>query len=116
MSEMNVVMIAGGAVIGGGVTIGGRIIFEWLKTRGDVSNPPATINNSNGKYSAIKCDGLHQSIVEWQGKTDRCLVQHKGMLANHEKRLDKGSKDFEEIKKDIAGLNTSYAVLATKIK
>jgi len=116
MSEIDVVMIAGGAVIGGGVTIGGRIIFDWLKTHGDVSAPPAAINNSNGRFSAKKCENKHREISQWQGKTDQCLTQHKAMIESHEKRLDKGSKDFEEIKKDIAGLNTSYAVLATKIK
>jgi len=116
MSEMDLVMLAGGAVIGAGVSLGGRIIFDWLKNRDGVSAPPATTDNSNGKFSAKKCEGIHKDIAGWQNKTDRCLIEYRSMIESHEKRLDKGSRDFEEIKKDIAGLNTSYAVLASKMK
>lgn len=37
-------------------------------------------------------------------------------IATHEKRLDKGAKDFDEIKKSIASLDKSYAVLAEQAK
>ena len=35
-------------------------------------------------------------------------------ISKHEKRLDKGATDLEEIKKSLASLDKSYAVLAEK--
>jgi hypothetical protein len=37
-------------------------------------------------------------------------------IAQHERRLDKGAKDFDDIKKSIASLDKSYAVLAEQAK
>lgn len=51
-------------------------------------------------------------------KTMGLVIQQQALntdhIATHEKRLDKGAKDFEAIKKSIASLDKSYAVLAER--
>lgn len=120
MSEIELVKTAGTLVIGGGIGLGGKIIFEWLKERhnGAVQTlaPSPEPNTSNGKYSRIDCKGKHKEIDGRLKDIDICLVQHKGMIESHKERLDKGSQDFDDIKKSISSLDKSYAVLASKVK
>ena len=107
MNESEMLKLFMAVIIGGAATLVGKIIFDWLKNRGAATTPipnPAANNN-------------------WKGGVDKCLVQHKAMIQTHEttiqtheKRLDKGSEDFKEIRKSIAGLDTSYAVLAERVK
>lgn len=107
----NLLTIAGAAVVGGGISIGSKIIFDWLRKRnGNI------ISGTEYPVMLSDCRTRRKEISEWKEKIDKCLVQHKGMVQEHEKRLNKGGKDFEDIKKDIAGLNTSYAVLAERVQ
>lgn len=85
------------AVVSGGAVLSGKIIFDWLKNR-------------NGKNpNTPEC-------FRWKTGVDTCLATHESKIGDHEKRLDKGSQDFEGIKTDISGINTSMAVLANEIK
>lgn len=124
MSEIEVVKMAGSMLLGTGIGLGGKIIFEWLKERhnGAVQTPARAPNNSNGKASPLAlslqkdCKQTHRDLDSQIKTIDICLVQHKGTIETHEKRLDQGSKDFADIKKSISSLDKSYAVLASKVK
>lgn len=86
------------AVVSGGAVLTGKIVFDWLKNR-----------NGSKNLSPTEC-------FKWKTGVDSCLATHQNILESHEKRLDKGGVDFDGIKKDIAGINTSMAVLANEIK
>jgi len=92
-------------LVGMGFGVGGRIVFDWLKNRnGNASSPD--IHHVLGSSECFK----------WKTGIDTCLATHEIKIEDHEKRLDKGSKDFEGIKKSIAGIDTSMAVFAEKIE
>ncbi len=59
---------------------------------------------------------FHNSSMESIEGFARQQALNTDHISRHEKRLDKGAKDFEEIKKSIASLDKSYAVLAEKAK
>lgn len=73
----------------------------------------------NGISSAIfsftkKHAEQHETLTKAvEQLTTQTLLNTKD-IGNHEKRLDEGNKDFKEIKKSIAGLEKSYAVLADR--
>lgn len=101
MTEAEMLKLLMAVIVGGAATLVGKILFDWLKNRGAAAPIPNPAANN------------------WKGGVDKCLVQHKAMIQSnettlqaHEKRLDKGSDDFKDIRESIAGLNTSYAVLA----
>jgi hypothetical protein len=99
MLDTNLIYIIVAALAG----LVSKIVWDWLKNR-----------NEQGK--GTRCDPRHEKIDDWQRDTDMVLVQHKAKIEEHERRLDKGSDDFELIKSGIAGLNTSFSVLAEKVK
>lgn len=53
-------------------------------------------------------------------KTMGVVIQQQALntdhIATHEKRLDEGAKHFDSIKKSIASLDKSYAVLAEQAR
>ncbi len=57
-------------------------------------------------------DGLAESIEV----IARQQVLNTDHISVHEKRLDEGAKCFDDIKKSIASLDKSYAVLAEQAK
>jgi len=88
------------AAVSGGAVLTGKIIFDWLKNR-----------SSNG------AKGLNSSeCFKWKTGVDTNLATYESKIKDHEKRLDKGSSDFEGIKKDISGINVSMAVFAEKLE
>lgn len=107
----NLLTMAGAAVLGGGISIGSKIIFDWLRKRnGNI------ISDTECPVMLSDCRSWRKENNGWKKEVDKCLTQHKGMVESHEKRLEEGGHDFDEIKKDISGLNISYAVLAEKIQ
>lgn len=109
MKDLNIILITIGAMVGGGIGLGGRIIFDWLKNRGNV---PIVANNKN-----------YNKINKWKEKIDNCLFRQKAMIEQHEfkieyheKWLEKGSKNFKEIKDDISQININIGILAERIK
>jgi len=114
MSDLNLINYVGLVAMGTGVGIGGRIIFDWLKNRnGNQSkgqiNQPKEQPDVHGILGSSEC-------FKWKTGVDSCLATHKSVLQFHEKRLDKGSEDFDQMKTDISGINTSMAVFAAKFK
>jgi len=116
MSEPNFLYTLGAFAAGGGISIVTRIVFDWLQKgkNGSVAikpdeTPPIPL------VTLPDCRDRRKGIDDWRHGVDKCLTQHKAAIQQHEKSLDRGLKDFEEIKKGIANLDKSYALLATKI-
>lgn len=59
---------------------------------------------------------FHHTFAESIETVARQQALNTDHIATHEKRLEKGAKDFDEIKKSIASLDKSYAVLAEQAK
>jgi hypothetical protein len=59
---------------------------------------------------------FHDGFVESVDNFARQQALNTDHIATHEKRLDDGAKDFDDIKKSIASLDKSYAVLAEQAK
>lgn len=97
-------------MIGGFFTLIGKIVLEWLRAK---ANPQ---KGGNSQFSRNRCDNIHKDLSDWRGTTDTSIALLTKISDDHEKRLDKGSTDFKDIRDSIAGLDTSYKVLATKIK
>lgn len=100
MSDPNLANYVAVAAISGGVVLTGRIVFDWLKTRS---------GNGSKDLNTSEC-------FKWRTGVDTCLATHESKIGNHEKRLDKGSEDFDDIKQSIAGIDKSMAVFAEKLK
>lgn len=111
MDGMNLLKLAGAAVIGGGISIGSQLIVAYLKQRN--GDKPICQNST---VTLSDCREKRMEFAGWKSEVDKILVQQRGNIAEHAKSLDKGNKDFEAIKKDISGINTSLAVFAEKLK
>lgn len=59
---------------------------------------------------------FHNSFMKSIDDFARQQALNTDHISTHEKRLDKGAKDFDEIKKSIASLDKSYAVLAEQAR
>ncbi len=116
MNESEYLKLFAAVIAGGGATLIGKILFDWLKNRRGDPVTAGLSSNSVDRFSGKKCLKDHQEINTWKSGVDICLVQHKGSIEAHEKRLDAGSKDIRQIRANLAGLDKSYAVLASKIK
>lgn len=117
MSDPNLINYVGLAVAGTGVGIGGRIIFDWLKNRnGNQSKKQPEQEQSVSEQLDVHSALGSSECFKWKKGVDTCLATHESVLNAHEKRLDKGSEDFEGIKKNIASIDKSMAVLANEIK
>ena len=95
--------------VASGVGIGGKIIFDYFRltrTGGNKNGNPGGINKT--------LDVMENKIA----RLDNCLIQEKVKIARmandiegHEKRLDKGLKNFDAIKSDISTIKQNVAVL-----
>ena len=61
------------------------------------------------------CD-IHTDIAESLKEVATRQAVNVEQIKNNTKRLDIGSEDFKDIRKAIAGLDKSFAVLAEKAK
>jgi len=61
----------------------------------------------------VKLNTAVESNLQLQSQR---LDQHKERLDKQEEKLDNGSKEFKEIRKAMASLDKSYALLAQKAK
>ena len=112
MTDPNLINYIGIAAMGTGLGVGGRIIFDWLKNRN---------GNQPKEQPVIEQPDIHgvlgsSECFKWKTGVDSSLATHKSVLNSHEKRLDKGSEDFDGIKKNIASIDKSMAVLVSEIK
>jgi len=112
MSDPNLINYVGLVAMGTGVGISGRIIFDWLKNRN---------GNQTKEQPVIEQPDVHSVLgssecFKWKTGVDSRLATYKSVLNSHEKRLDKGSEDFDGIKKNIAGIDKSLAVFAAEFK
>ena len=107
-NSVTFIELAGATVLGGGISIGAKIIFDWLKNR----NGATDLKPSASPESHV----FDTNCINWKTGVDITLTEHGGKIKEHEKRLDKGGGDFEEIKRNISGINTSLAVFAEKLK
>jgi len=106
MSDPNLMSYAGLVAVGTGIGISGRIVFDWLKNR----------NGNQSKETDIHSALSSSECFKWKTGVETSLATQGNTLINHEKRLDKGSQDFEGIKKSIAGIDISMAVFAEKLE
>lgn len=116
MAELTLLTAAGAAVVGGGISIGSQLIVAYLKNEKRNNCDKSPIVTADPVVIASDCRKKRMEFVGWKSEVDKSLVEQKSGLEGHEKLLEKGDKDFNAIKKDIAGLNTSYAVLAERIQ
>jgi len=120
MLEITLLQAAGAAVIGGGISIGTQLIVAYLKQ----GKNGCKENNKKGPLSGLAdpsvtvsdCRRNRTQIADWKLGIDKCLVKQKSVIDEHSRLLDKGSRDFEAIKKDISGINISLAVFAERLK
>lgn len=108
MEEADILKLLVAVIVGGAATLIGKIMFDWLKNRGAGAAPVV----SGSLVTSKNCASNHKELNTWKSGVDKCLVQHKGTIESHEKRLDRGADDFVKIRESLAGLNTSYEVLA----
>jgi len=114
MSDPNLINYIGLVVVGTGVGVGGRIVFDWLKNRN--GNQPKGQADQPKKQPDVHSVLGSSECFKWKSGVETSLATHGSILESHEKRLDRGSEDFDQIKTDISGINTSMAVLANEIK
>lgn len=108
------------AILGAMITLAigliSKIIFSWLQARGTTSHYISPTLLCDQKHKIV--DEQMISVESRLQRVDRCLAEEKiktagiiEMVSEHEKRLDRGSKDFRSVKDDIAEIRQNIAVL-----
>lgn len=116
MMDLTLLHVAGATVIGGGISIGTQLIVAYLKQGKNGKEEPLVTCPDDPMVRMSGCREKRVELSSWRSEVDKCLVRQKGDIEAHEKLLNKGSKDFDEIKSSLNGLNSSYLVLAERIK